>query len=328
MYVRLHSNGSGPVAVNAKRQVAMPIHQAEETVIAIAVAMFLILAATAAWLLLFPSARDDVHEWLRGVIRKLRTSIGRAGAKAATQAGDSSRATRVASQRTVGMLWRHRWSLLAAAMLLGLPPLIVLLVRHDSVHLESFETGYTDPIGNPQILELLNGERLVPPPALPPEVFVIAEAERQQLDRVAAELVPDKIVSADRRWDAIDPAFQQRVLVIYALMKQRGYDMALVEGYRSPARQAELAAAGKATRAKAGQSCHQYGLAVDSAILKNGKLQWNMNDDWVREGYFLYGELAEQAGLSWGGNWRSIKDYVHVEAKTACRDARRRAGHG
>ncbi|UHQ21449.1 M15 family metallopeptidase [Lysobacter sp. 5GHs7-4] len=226
------------------------------------------------------------------------------------------------------MLWRYRRALLAAAILLALPPLTVLLMRRDSVQLDAFETGYTDTIDNAQIVELLNGERLAPPPALPPEVFVIAETERQQLGQVAAELIPDKIVSADRRWDAIDPAFQQRVLAIYAVMKQRGYEMALVEGYRSPARQAELSAAGKATRAKAGQSCHQYGLAVDSAILKAGKLQWNMNDPWVKDGYFLYGELAEQAGLTWGGNWRSIKDYVHVEAKTACRDARRRAGHG
>lgn len=291
-------------------------------------AMFLIVTATAAWLLLFPSAREDANQRLQHIGRKIRAYLGRAGAKAATQAGDSSRATRAAGQLTVGMLWRYRWALLAAAILLALPPLTVLLMRGDSVQLDAFETGYTDTIDNAQIVELLNGERLAPPPALPPEVFVIAETERQQLGQVAAELIPDKIVSADRRWDAIDPAFQQRVLAIYAVMKQRGYEMALVEGYRSPARQAELSAAGKATRAKAGQSCHQYGLAVDSAILKDGKLQWNMNDRWVKDGYFLYGDLAEQAGLTWGGNWRSIKDYVHVEAKTACRDARRRAGHG
>lgn len=328
MYVRLHSNGSDPVAVNAMLRLTVPVHEIEETVIAIVMAMFLILAATAVWLLVFPSAREGANEYLTRMSRKVRALVGRASTRAATQAGESSRLTRAARNRMAGTLFRYRWPLLGALALLGLPPLVVLLIRNDNVQLESYETGYTDAINNSQIVELLNGERLVPPPALPPEVFVIAEAERQQLDQIAAELVPDKIVSADRRWNAIDAAFQQRVLVIYTVMKQRGYEMALVEGYRSPARQAELAAGGKATRAKAGQSCHQYGLAVDSAILKNGKLQWDMNDRWVQEGYFLYGELAEQAGLTWGGNWRSIKDYVHIEAKAACRDARRRAGYG
>lgn len=328
MYVRLHSNGSDPVAVNARPELTLPIHEFEETVIAIVMAMFLILTVAAVWLLMFPSAREGANAYLSRVSRKLGALFGRANARAATRVGESSRATRAAGNRMAGTLFRYRWPLLVAFMLLGLPPLAVFLIRNDNVQLESFETGYTDATGNSQIVELLNGERLVPPPPLPPEVFVIAEAERRQLGEVAAELIPDKIVSADRRWDAIDAAFQQRVLVIYTVMKQRGYEMALVEGYRSPARQAELASGGKATRAKAGQSCHQYGLAVDSAILKNGKLQWNMNDRWVRDGYFLYGELAEQAGLSWGGNWRSIKDYVHVEAKAACRDARSRAGYG
>ena len=296
--------------------------------IAIGMAVFLIITATMVWLLMFPSAREGVNECFTQARRKVHAFFGRLSAKATTQAGDSSRAAREAGTRTMDALWRYQWPLLGALALLTLPPLVVFLVRRDNVQLESFDSGYTDSISNPQIVELLNGEHLVPPPTLPPEVFVIAEAERQQLDQVAAELIPDKIVSADRRWEAIDIAFQQRVLAIYAVMKQRGYEMALVEGYRSRARQAELSAAGKATRAKAGQSCHQYGLAVDSAILRNGKLQWNMNDRWVQEGYFLYGELAEQAGLTWGGNWRSIKDYVHIEAKATCRDARRTAGRG
>src|SRR5690606_1939974 len=115
----------------------------------------------------------------------------------------------------------------------------------------------------------------------------------------------------------------QRVLAIYEVMRrQYGYEMVLVEGYRSPERQAELMAGGKATRADAWQSCHQYGLGVDSAPIRDGKLQWNMEDPWTQRGYYLYGELAQQAGLEWGGSWRSIKDYVHVEMHDRCRAAR------
>lgn len=163
------------------------------------------------------------------------------------------------------------------------------------------------------VAQLLRGERLTPPPPPPPEVFTTAEVRR---------LRPE-IVTADRKWGQIDADLQQRVLAIYEVMRrQYGYEMVLIEGYRSPERQAELMAGGKATRAGAWQSCHQYGLGVDSAPIRDGKLQWDMNDEWTKRGYFLYGELAEQAGLDWGGNWRSIKDYVHVEMTARCRAAR------
>src|SRR5690606_14637390 len=167
---------------------------------------------------------------------------------------------------------------------------------------------------------LLRGERLVPPPPPPPALFRTEEIMR---------LKPE-IVTADRKWDRIDPDLQQRVLVTHQVMRDRhGIEMVLVEGYRSPERQARLARDGRATNAGAWASCHQYGLAVDSAPLRDGRLQWDMSDPWTREAYFLYGALARQAGLRWGGDWRSLKDYVHVELDASCRQAKRqrRARH-
>ena len=49
-------------------------------------------------------------------------------------------------------------------------------------------------------------------------------------------------------------------------MKARGFPMVLLEGYRSPERQDSLAGqATLVTKAKGGQSKHQYGLAVHGA---------------------------------------------------------------
>lgn len=117
----------------------------------------------------------------------------------------------------------------------------------------------------------------------------------------------------------VDPALQAKLSAIYELMEVEGYDMRLVEGYRSPERQAQLVAnGGGVTQVGPGRSCHQYGLAVDSAIFVKGKASWNMNDPVVRRGYMRYGELAVAAGLQWGGNWTSFKDYPHVEMRSAC----------
>ncbi|WP_231583310.1 M15 family metallopeptidase [Luteimonas sp. FCS-9] len=199
-----------------------------------------------------------------------------------------------------------------ALALVAVPSLVILLSRQtvtfDSFHGEDLAESRT------LIAELMRGERLSPPPPPPPEVFATEEVRR----------VKPEIVGADRKWDQIDADLQQRVLAIFEVMR-REHDirLVLVEGYRSPERQAELMREGRATRAGAWQSCHQYGLAIDAAPMRDGKLQWNMEDAWTRRAYFLYGELAEQAGLTWGGNWRSLKDYVHVENAAACRQARR-----
>ena len=89
--------------------------------------------------------------------------------------------------------------------------------------------------------------------------------------------------------------------------------MVLIEGYRSPQRQAALQAAGPhVTNAAPWQSYHQYGLAADSAFLRDNKLVISERDPWAMQGYRLFGEVAESVGLTWGGRWK-LMDFGHVE---------------
>ncbi|MCW5582097.1 MAG: M15 family metallopeptidase, partial [Luteimonas sp.] len=131
------------------------------------------------------------------------------------------------------------------------------------------------------------------------------------------EAVRPMTASADRKWDKLDAEFTQRLLAVYRVMQEEhGYEMVLVEGYRSAERQDRLAARGPhVTRAGGGRSWHQYGLAADSAFLRDGKLVISERDPWAMRGYRLYGEAARQAGLVWGGDWRSIQDLMHVELR-------------
>lgn len=277
-------------------------------VMAIAVVM---LVAGVCWVLLFPESVESLRAVLGATLGRFRRKAGRVGGRV----GDGVTRVRSGVREEAGAAHsaiRRHWPIMAiAAAALLIPPTVILVTRK-TVVLEDFRGDDFAESGS-MVAQLLRGERLAPPPPPPPEVFTTAEVRR---------LRPE-IVTADRKWDQIDPDLQQRVLAIYEVMRrQYGYEMVLIEGYRSPQRQAELMAGGKATRAGAWQSCHQYGLGVDSAPMRDGKLQWDMNDAWTKRGYFLYGELAEQAGLEWGGNWRSIKDYVHVEMTGRCRAAR------
>lgn len=145
----------------------------------------------------------------------------------------------------------------------------------------------------------LNPERLVPPPALPPSLFIGSE-------RPALE-------TADRDWNKLNPRFTQAILQVLARLRERGYAFALLEGYRSPERQDKLADLGNhVTNARAFQSKHQYGFAADLAPLREGRLVISERDPWAMQAYTALGEEAEKAGLTWGGRWW-FKDYGHLE---------------
>lgn len=194
---------------------------------------------------------------------------------------------------------------LAAA---GLPPVLVRLLRPQQM-LPSFEPSART--ADPQIAALLQGEYLVPPPPLPPQAFSAAEVE----------LLRPMLSLADRDWQRLDPDFAQRLLLVFKLMRERhGYEMALLEGYRSPERQDRLAAAGNhVSNARAFQSYHQYGLAADCAFVRESRLVISERDPWAMRGYQLFGEAAESAGMVWGGRW-TMMDFGHTELRK--RDAR------
>lgn len=60
------------------------------------------------------------------------------------------------------------------------------------------------------------------------------------------------------------------------------------------------------TNAKGGSSFHNYGLAIDLAVLKNERIDWS---------YPLcnFRPLAKQHGIEWGGDWKSLKDKPHFQ---------------
>lgn len=88
------------------------------------------------------------------------------------------------------------------------------------------------------------------------------------------------------------------------------FDLLVVEGLRTEARQRELVAKGASRTMK---SRHLVGEAVDLAPIVSGQLRW----DWP-----LFPKInaamqraAQELGvrLVWGGDWRSFRDGPHWE---------------
>jgi peptidoglycan LD-endopeptidase CwlK len=103
----------------------------------------------------------------------------------------------------------------------------------------------------------------------------------------------------------------------------------IVQGLRTIQEQDALYSKGRTTpgpivtNARGGSSYHNYGLAIDFAILvdKDGngtydELSWDIKKDIDKDGVADWLEVVkifEAAGWEWGGKWSSIKDYPHVQ---------------
>lgn len=74
---------------------------------------------------------------------------------------------------------------------------------------------------------------------------------------------------------------------------------------------------GVVTKAKGGQSIHNYGLAIDILLVVDSKTAvWDIVKDFDNDGKSDWMEVIDifkSHGWSWGGDWKSFKDYPHVE---------------
>ena len=251
-------------------------------------------------MLLLPAVRAS----LLGAALAIHGRVMRGASLSASRArGQLARSARISQSTAVDMqklLVKRRLLIFTTTGILATPPLVALALRGRQL----FQFDDTARVPDEKIAALLNGEQLVPPPPLPPEVFATQEVEQ----------IRPALKDASRDWNLLDADFRTRLLLVYKIMREQyGYEMALLEGYRSPERQNRLAQmGGNVTNAAAFQSYHQYGLASDNAFLRDGKLVISEKDPWAMRGYQLYGQTAEQVGLTWGGRWKMM-DLGHVE---------------
>jgi peptidoglycan L-alanyl-D-glutamate endopeptidase CwlK len=268
--------------------------------IAVVLITYFAIAVLISAVLLLPPVRSSIFNIVGDLHRRFMRN---ASISASVARGQLSRSAKISQSTVVDMqnlLVKRRLLILTTAGILATPPLVAIALRGRQL----FQYDDTVRVPDEKIAALLNGEQLVPPPALPPEAFATQEVEQ----------VRPALQDASRDWNLLDADFRTRLLLVYKIMhEQYGYEMALLEGYRSPERQNRLAQlGGNVTNAAAFQSYHQYGLAADNAFLRDGKLVISEKDPWAMRGYQLYGQTAEQVGLVWGGRWK-LMDLGHVE---------------
>ncbi|GGD05486.1 peptidoglycan-binding protein [Pontibacillus salipaludis] len=131
--------------------------------------------------------------------------------------------------------------------------------------------------------------------------------------RVSLQTLIDRSV---RNMGDVHPTVRQKAIYLIQQAYAEGINVQISSGHRSREHQQRLFEQGRTTsgnivtNAKAGQSVHNYGLAIDYFLTSEDGEEsvWTINSDWKR-----VAAIAKSMGFSWGGDWSSFKDYPHLE---------------
>ena len=109
--------------------------------------------------------------------------------------------------------------------------------------------------------------------------------------------------------NALHPYFRDKIFELIRICKSKGIELAVVESFRTHAKQNEYKSMGKKyTRSSGGGSKHQYGLAVDVVPIIDSLADWHNYTVWKK-----VGAIGEKLGLRWGGRWKHMYDPGHFE---------------
>ncbi|MCD9188257.1 MAG: peptidoglycan-binding protein [Pyrinomonadaceae bacterium] len=113
----------------------------------------------------------------------------------------------------------------------------------------------------------------------------------------------------------VHPELASRITKLIAALGNLGLTVVVTDGLRTFDEQNKLFAKGRTapgqivTKARGGQSNHNYGLAVDLCPFENGRLNYDN-----LQNFNLIGREAKKLGLEWGGDWK-FTDKPHVQLK-------------
>lgn len=157
------------------------------------------------------------------------------------------------------------------------------------------------PVPPPPQREVVKTAAPVPPPALA-EIAQEPRGTPFEVDpRTAANIA------------TLQPFVRPVATKFMQLLAAASIPAKIISGTRTYAEQDELYAQGRikpgkiVTRAPAGYSNHNFGIAFDIGIFRDGKY---LEDSPL---YRQAGRIGKSLGFDWGGDWQSIQDEPHFE---------------
>ena len=117
-----------------------------------------------------------------------------------------------------------------------------------------------------------------------------------------------------RKLEDLHPTVQEMAQSFINKCAEQGIDVLITSTFRDIESQNALYAQGRTTpgsivtKAKGGQSFHNFKVAFDFVPLMNGKAMWNDTATFEK-----CGAIGESCGLEWAGRWKNFKELAHLQ---------------
>ncbi len=134
------------------------------------------------------------------------------------------------------------------------------------------------------------------------------------IQKACEVVVPSDSSRSERNIQTLNAAVQPLARELLVLAENRGITMVVTSGLRTYEEQNELYAQGRTTpgnivtRARGGESNHNFGLAFDVTEFYDGIPVYESDN------YATVGVLGKNLGLFWGGDWNNL-DEPHFELR-------------
>lgn len=126
----------------------------------------------------------------------------------------------------------------------------------------------------------------------------------------------ENLAGLNRKFRAQAEAF---LIATQPICERHAITIEVISGLRSWAQQSALYAQGRTkpgpivTKARAGSSWHNYGLAIDLGLFAGGKYIDSADPKRADRTYRELGALAASMGIEWAGNWKSFPEGPHFQ---------------
>jgi D-alanyl-D-alanine dipeptidase/energy-coupling factor transporter ATP-binding protein EcfA2 len=148
--------------------------------------------------------------------------------------------------------------------------------------------------------------------------YEAASKATQQTTEVARSLLT---LSPSALLEGLRPEARALAVQLIDKAKEKGITLRLFGGYRSIEVQNALYAQGRTTPGRmvtgARFTTHNTGLAFDVAVVRDGKIVFTGPE------FDVVGQIGEELGLVWGGNWPGLKDKPHFQTRNAVEELKK-----
>ncbi len=120
--------------------------------------------------------------------------------------------------------------------------------------------------------------------------------------------------SEEKKLASLDSRMRPKVEGVLAALREAGYKPKVFFAWRSVAVQQEIVAAGNSTVRFSFHNAQKRNGTPNAYAADIIDKRWAWGDEAEENGFWeALGTMAKARGLYWGGDWRSFKDWAHVQ---------------